>query len=254
MLILTNFAVKLFQMNIVKVDATNSTNALAKNLNQKNQSENFCVSADFQSHGRGQQQSVWESSKAENLMFTLVYNRLELEVKHQFILNALVCLNMYKVLKIYNVKNTFLKWPNDILADNKKICGILIGNSLIGQKIKTSYVGIGLNVNQEKFDKLPDAGSLKNILGKRLNRNKLLEDLITQFKNIPAQLHTLQKSEILKDYRSKLYGFNQISKFSLNNESVEGKIQDVKSSGELIVCFSEHKVLGFQHKEIKQLF
>lgn len=241
-------------MNIVKVDATISTNTLAREINQANSFDAFCVSAEYQTQGRGQQQSQWNSKKSLNLTFTLVFNHLQLDVKHQFMLNALVCLNIYQVLKTYQISGLFLKWPNDILADHKKICGILIENTLANNVIKTSYVGIGLNVNQENFDNLLQAGSLKNNLGKSINRHKLLEDLVHQLKNMPTQLHAQHHLKILNDYKAKLYKFNETSKFILNAKIMDGKIKNVLPDGRLVVKFGENETKMFQYKAIKQLY
>jgi BirA family biotin operon repressor/biotin-[acetyl-CoA-carboxylase] ligase len=240
-------------MRIVKVDATNSTNLLAKEINTNNSYENFCISAEYQTNGRGQLSSKWESEKAKNLTFTIVYNNLQLHVRHQFILNAFICMGIYKVLEPYQIGNLFLKWPNDILADRKKICGILIENALSGSLINTSYVGVGLNVNQKNFQNLPNASSLINILKREVDRDKLLEELISEFKKIPYQIHHLEPHAIIKKYKSRLYRFNLQSDFLIKNRHNTGIIKDVDSDGRLSVALANGDLQKFQHKEITQI-
>ena len=240
-------------MKIVKVDATNSTNSLAKEINRSDNFQNFCVSAEYQTSGRGQKSSKWESERSKNLTFTIVYNNLQLQIKHQFVLNALICLGIHKVLKSYHVESLFLKWPNDILADQKKICGILIENAISGSIIKTSYIGIGLNVNQQHFDNLNHASSLKNILDKDVDRDQLLKDLINELNDLPKHIHDSNPEVVLDQYKARLYKFNTKSDFLINDSLVKGLIKDVDCSGRLNVDFIDGKTGKFQHKEISQV-
>lgn len=240
-------------MKLVKVDATKSTNLLSKELNAKYNWKNFCVSAEYQEEGRGQQLNKWQSKKSKNLTFTLVYNHLNLKVDHQFILNILICLKIIEVLNSLNVNKLKLKWPNDILAGSKKICGILIENSLLGYTIKTSYIGIGINVNQKKFDDLPNADSLINILGRKIKRDWLLDKFLEQFSTVYEIIENLDINEILNQYKAKLFKFNEISEFKKNNDIIKGKITDIESDGRLMVTFDNGLVKKFQHKEISQI-
>ena len=84
-----------------------------------------------------------------------------------FKLNAVVCLGIIYALKKLSIPGLSIKWPNDILSENKKIGGILIENFFNKSKIKASVIGVGLNLNQEKFEKLPKATSLKIITGEK---------------------------------------------------------------------------------------
>ncbi len=241
-------------MKIVKVDATSSTNVLAKAMNVGKDLENFCLSAEFQTNGRGQQSNTWQSQKSKNLTFTLVFNKLQLHIQHRFLLSALVCVEIYHVLKLYNIHDVALKWPNDILADQQKICGILIENTLSGNFINTSYVGIGLNVNQVNFEGLHRAISLKTLLQKDIDRNVCLQRLADRLKTIPEKIAEFAPKNILNDYKSKLYRFELDSKFLLKNRMMTGKIKDVASDGRLFVEFSDGTTEAFQHKEIQQVF
>lgn len=242
-------------MKIVKVDATTSTNRLSRLLNKENNKKDFCVSAEFQTEGRGQLNSSWQSKKSENLMFTIVFNRLQLDVKKQFLLNALICLKIYKVLQTYNLPKLSLKWPNDILSGNSKICGILIENSLSGNLIKTAFIGIGLNVNQTEFEDLPNATSLKKILEHSLNRNRLLENLVKDIETIPEKLKIENFDEIIKSYKKYLYKFNIDSQFVLPNGEVHsGLIKDIALDGQLLVKFKSGKEKYYHYKEIRQKY
>lgn len=242
-------------MKIVKVDATTSTNHLSRVLNKENNKNDFCVSAEFQTEGRGQLNSSWQSKKSENLMFTIVFNRLQLNVKKQFLLNALVCLKIYKVLQTYNLPKLSLKWPNDILSGNSKICGILIENCLSGNLINTAFIGIGLNVNQTKFEDLPKASSLKKLLEHSLDRDSLLQNLVKEIETIPEKLKIENFDEIIKSYKKYLYNYNLNSQFVLpNGEMHSAAIKDIASDGQLLVKFKSGKEKYYHHKEISQQY
>lgn len=242
-------------MKIIKVDATTSTNSLARILNQENSYKKFCISAEFQTQGRGQHQSSWQSSRSKNIMTTVVFNQLELDINKQFLLNALVCLRLYFVLKKYDLPELKLKWPNDILADHYKICGILIENTLNQDVIKSAYIGIGLNVNQMVFEDLPQASSLKKILGKTFDREQLLQEIIEELETLPKDLKENSAEKIINTYKNHLYKFKTESQFILSNDEVHSAvIKDVALDGQMLVEFKSGKQSYFQHKAINQLY
>lgn len=242
-------------MKLIKVDATTSTNELSKSLNTQEIKGDFCVSAEFQLNGRGQQNTSWQSEKSENLMFTVVYNGINLDLDKRFCLNAVVCLLIYNVLKKTDIKDLTLKWPNDILAEGFKICGILIENSIVGTTIKHAYIGIGLNVNQTQFDNLPQASSLKKLTGKNFDRSVLLDKLLEELEDLPNELKANSTQNIVNVYKRYLYNFNKVQKFELPNlEYKRGKIKDIELDGRLLIEFEFGERKHFEHKAIRQLY
>jgi len=242
-------------MKHVKVDATTSTNETAKSLHKNGFTENFCISAEYQSIGKGQHQKKWISEKSKNLTFTVVLGNLKLSVDRRFYLNILVCNALLEVLKTYHLKAIQLKWPNDILSEHKKICGILIENTLPGSYITTTYIGIGLNVNQEVFKDLPHASSMKLLLQHEQDRETILSKLLERLEDIPD---LLEKENTFGDnslsYKKALYGYNTTTRFKLNQTIVSGKIRDVYASGELNVEFEDGTLQSFNHSEIQQMY
>jgi len=238
----------------VKVDATNSTNQLAKGINYDKKYDMFCVSTDYQSNGRGQKESKWVSEKSKNLMLTIVFNNLGLEIENKFILNILVCLKIHEVLETFKLDNLVLKWPNDILAENKKIGGVLIENTISNNLIQSTYIGIGLNVNQEKFPGLPQAGSLKNLLRRNINRDGLLKSLINNFKDFTGILNHINHSVLFEKYKYILLGYNKKNLFVYEDKEIYGTITDVRTDGSLVISFTDATQEVFQFKEISQVF
>ena len=134
------------------------------------------VVADFQTSGKGQGCNVWQSEDGMNLLFSIALDMSFLKAENQFLLTQMVSVAMIDVLKKYLPEESlFIKWPNDIYFNDKKIAGILIKNEIKGMMLGTSIIGIGLNVNQTYFDKsLPNPISMKMITGKDYDLERLL--------------------------------------------------------------------------------
>ena len=148
-------------MKIIKLDAIDSTNRFLKALSAQESRENFTVvSTESQTQGKGQRGSGWSSEKGKNLTFSVLYNQKAEQLTSLFTLNILVALSVLEALKTFSNLNFSIKWPNDILSENKKIGGILIENTFKNFGEVQSIIGIGLNINQSQFENLPQASSL----------------------------------------------------------------------------------------------
>ena len=160
---------------------------------------------------------------------------------------------IHKLLKA-NFSDAIIKWPNDILIGNKKICGILIENTLAGQHIKSSIIGIGLNVNQIDFDKNLNATSLKKETGNNINTKDVLHNLIHLLQKEINHLEQNELELIKTYYMDHLYGtstpFNYID--LINSETKKGVITNVEANGEIKIE-SDSILNTFSFKEIKQL-
>ncbi len=120
------------------------------------------VAACMQTDGRGQGDHIWLSPEGENLLFSIVmkFNEGELYARQARMISDHTAATVVKFLKSYGIE-AWIKQPNDIYVGNKKICGMLIENSLRGPWISYSIIGIGLNINQRNFDvNLPNPTSM----------------------------------------------------------------------------------------------
>lgn len=118
------------------------------------------VAVRCQTAGRGQGTNSWESAPGENLTFSVVLKDLDISPKEQIAISQITALSVVDFLSKHGIEAK-IKLPNDIYVRSKKICGILIENSLCGNKIKWSIVGIGINVNQTIFpSSLPNPTSI----------------------------------------------------------------------------------------------
>jgi len=165
------------------VKTTNSTNVLINEIVEENKDTDiylpdfFCVSTHYQTAGKGQGNKTWLSNKGENILASF-YFQPSIEPKKQFFFNYFFALTIRKVLSQY-VDDVAIKKPNDIYAGDKKIAGILIEHHIQGDSLKYSIAGVGININQTKFDPLlQNPTSLKLISGKEFNIESILEEIV----------------------------------------------------------------------------
>ena len=240
-------------MQIIKLDATASTNTYLKELSTVKELEDFTIiTTNNQTLGRGQLNSKWESEKGKNLAISILKNNIDLPIEHLFLMNICVSLAILKSLSLFGIPNLKVKWPNDILSGNFKIGGILIENIISGSKIKQSIIGFGLNINQSKFKNAPNASSLKNIKKKSFNLDTVFYSII---ENLHQQLNRpilTFENDLYKEYHSKLFRIGEQSTFKIQEDKlIEGVIEGVSNNGKLKVKFENGDLQEFGLKEIQ---
>ena len=243
-------------MKLIKLDATDSTNDFLKRLSGQQSLDNFTVvTAEKQTQGKGQMGAKWDSETGKNLMFSVLINQPLNDITEIFDLNVAVVLSILKTLEKLNIPNLSIKWPNDILSDNKKVAGILIENTIKNNGEITSIIGIGLNVNQLYFGELHKASSLALIMKKDFDKEIILDQLMEFLK---LNCHLLQNngaSELWNNYNQKLFKKGIPMAFSLPNETqFMGIIQGVNAEGKLEVKLENESVKTFGIKEIQLLY
>lgn len=241
-------------MKLIKINATNSTSSFLKELAQNSSLTEVTVAvANNQTSGRGQMNNSWISEPYKNLTFSLFTPLKKIKIKHQAYLNFAVSLAIYETLCTYEVPNLYIKWPNDIMSDNKKICGILIENTFSHSLIKNTIIGIGLNVNQEKFhESLVNASSLKIILKKNINLEALMHKIIN---NLILKISNLEMGnfDLIHDKYHKFLYKKGIPSTFINKKTKElfmGIIRGVSSSGNIQIQLEDDRLIEFGLKEI----
>ncbi|WKB82089.1 biotin--[acetyl-CoA-carboxylase] ligase [Cellulophaga lytica] len=243
-------------MQIIKLNATNSTNQYLKELIMSTKVDDFTVvTTKNQEQGRGQMGTKWLAEPGKNLTFSVLKKSEALEVADQFLLNMCVSLAMYEALKELNIPNLTVKWPNDILSANSKICGILIENILTGSKIQSSIIGIGLNVNQLSFNNLPNVSSLKLLKGETFNLDEVLQLIIVKLKKYLTSNY-LNSPDVLRTlYQEIMFRIHKPSTFKdKEGKMFMGFIKGVSSSGKLIVLLEDNIFKEYNLKEIQLLY
>lgn len=242
-------------MNIIKLDAIDSTNNyLKKIILNEGINDYTVVTAKFQTQGKGQLGTEWESEHSKNLICSVYKKEINIKVQDQFVISALVSLALIKTLRKVNLSNIHIKWPNDIMSDNKKICGILIENIVKENYIKDTVIGIGLNVNQTIFNNLPNAASIKNLIGTTCSIDEILKDLVKNVKHYFNELDKSSINSIFEKYEDALFRINKPSTFkNSNGEVFSGYIKGVSRSGKLNVMLEDNLVESYDLKEISML-
>ena len=158
------------RFKIDKVSETLSTNELLKSIADKDSvAEGYTVVAVSQTAGRGQIGAFWESQPGQNLTFSLLLRPEFIKADQMFLVSKAISLGIVDYLNSFG-EEFKIKWPNDIYYKDKKICGVLIENQLMGSNIVYSIIGIGLNINQKEFiSDAPNPISLYNIIGRKLD-------------------------------------------------------------------------------------
>ena len=241
-------------MNIIKLNAIDSTNSYIKKNAVKNNFESYTVVvAEKQLSGRGQMGTVWESKLGKNLTFSILINFNNFNIAHQFYLSMAVSLGVVGVLKQQFNSSFFIKWPNDILAEKDKVAGILIENSINGNFIKNSVIGIGLNVNQEVFsEEIENITSLKNISKKNIDRAVLLVEIVNSINYYVDFINRNEYDSLKRLYMEYLYKYKIPAMFVDKNEIIFlGKIVDVSFEGQLVIELENGTTRKFNLKEIK---
>jgi BirA family biotin operon repressor/biotin-[acetyl-CoA-carboxylase] ligase len=238
--------------SLVFMPECHSTNDEASRLVQSsNTLEGTVVITNNQTGGRGQRGNTWVSESGKNLTFSVLIKPSFLLVKDQFFLNIAFSLGLFDYLRAVLGAEVKIKWPNDILVNGRKICGILIENHIQAQHIQHSIVGIGLNVNQNKFE-VSTATSMSMEKGDAFILEEELPKLLLFLEKRFLQLRSQDFKQLTADYLACLYWIGEKHFFKNKSETFEGTISGIDSVGKLKVE-SEAGTKFFDIKEIEFL-
>lgn len=233
---------------LIHIEETDSTNRWLK----ENGEGTMVVVADYQTAGKGCGTNSWESERGKNLTFSMLIHPTDIPASQQFRITEVVSVALCEVLEQYLLtvpelaEGLSIKWPNDIYMGDKKICGVLIENRLQGNVIVDSIIGIGLNVNQTEFvSDAPNPVSLRQLLGREIDREALLHDFL-------ETLETVSSSETTYSaYRNKLFRLGKQAVFSDETGRFEGTIQDVETDGRLLIKDLSGQARRYAFKEVQ---
>jgi len=228
-----------------------STNAF---LLEKPEDERVgCVAyAGEQTSGKGMGTNHWESSPGLNLTFSIGVDMSFLRAADQFLLSQAVPLGMMDVLDKMLPCQAFVKWPNDMVVEGRKLAGILINSTIHGQMMGASVVGIGLNVNQMHFQDWPTHPvSLKMILGHELELESLLYQLVEAVNQRVTTLRTEEGVAVIRtDYIHRLYRYHVWADYEVAGQKVKRFITGIDPFGRLETLDESGKMFVYDIKEI----
>lgn len=233
-------------MTIKWFDTVKSTNDVAMQLPDSEQG--YCIAAMQQTKGRGQRGSVWQSNSGENLLASFVF-KTPFTVENHFCTSMIASLAITAFLETLKTEAK-IKWPNDIFTDGKKIAGILIENDILGTNVTKTVIGIGLNLNQTKFEGF-SATSILLVSGKKLELQQsaqtlqqIMMDLWTQYSTNTALLK--------KTYQSQLFALNG-AHYAQGKERFFATIVDVDFDGQIHLETINKEKKCFYFKQVEFL-
>jgi BirA family biotin operon repressor/biotin-[acetyl-CoA-carboxylase] ligase len=232
-------------------DTLDSTNNYAANVFKSGVIKcGTVILADNQTNGRGQRDNSWNAEPHANLTFSFVISSEKLNSNAILKPILMSSIGLVNFLQRHNTKAQ-IKWPNDIMVNNKKIAGILIENFYTGKQLNFCVVGIGLNINQTNFDGL-SATSLVIEKGNTCPLQDMLESVIHQLNLAFNSYHHAAYAEVLAAYNALLWKKDQIINFVYVAASTrhEGIIKAVDSEGRLHIEM-DGEVKMFRNGEVK---
>lgn len=199
--------------------------------------EGTVISTDFQTRGRGQRHKYWQSEAGKNLLLSIILYPSNLTAGTQFFLSMMTANAITSCLQtLLPPERLRIKWPNDIYFDDKKLGGILIQNNLKKERIESSIIGIGLNVNQTLFDmNLPNPTSLAIESDNQHNIPDLKSKLFDALNHYYSCLNRKEFDKLKQVYESRLFKKGIVSEVHLNTGTVNGIILGVESDGRLLM-------------------
>lgn len=239
--VISGLGTKIIGRDLYYFETIDSTNFFAKKLARENNKDGAVVVADAQSSGRGRKNRTWSSPKG-GLWFSIVlYPNIPPE--HTMIVTMMASIAIAEAIRDITGLIPIIKWPNDLLINEKKVCGILTELDAEMDRINYTVVGIGVNVNNKIDKELQDiAISLKQVKGSNISRVKLLRSILRYLDFHYTQL-------LSKDYetiRKSWFSFAKIigRKIEIRDEDkvTTGIVSNVDDSGCLILKTNLGKV------------
>ena len=217
------------------LDKVDSTNNYAMALVREGMAKHgMAIVANEQTAGKGQRGKTWQSQPGQSIAMSLILKTDGLRADQQFYLSMLIALGVNDFLKKYIKKETSIKWPNDLYWRDRKAGGVLIETVFKGTAWKWAVAGIGLNINQSRFNQsLPNPVSLKQITGENYDvielANQLYEFVIKRVETISAK----STDKTVKEYNRQLYKLNETVKLKKANAVFKTTIKGVSLLGQL---------------------
>ena len=236
---------------VIHLSQTTSTNDYIKSVEQTHQI--IVVTTQYQTKGRGQS-GAWISDQGQNLLFSLKIQPDGIPASQGFILSQANALALRDTLMAY-LPDVSVKWPNDIYADEMKICGTLIENSLSGKNIHQCVIGTGINVNQVSFPPglAAPATSLRLLTQRTIPVMQVLDYFLTHFQHYYTLVQERNWQTIRQQYHQSLYQRDVERLYADQDGIFTGIIQMVEPDGHIIILDHQGRQRRYAFKEVRML-
>jgi BirA family biotin operon repressor/biotin-[acetyl-CoA-carboxylase] ligase len=233
----TNFIGK----KLYHLETVGSTNSFIKNIDSNDKQEGIVVVADVQSEGRGRKYRKWTSPKGGLWFSILLFPKIH--PKQGMLITMIGSIAVSQgIIELTNL-NPEIKWPNDILLNKRKVCGILTEIETHKEKMNYVIVGIGINVNnilEKEFEK--SATTLKNVFGNQVSREDLLTSILNSFDKNYEKLYSQNYDYIRNLWLSYSNIIGKKIKVEDGKNAYNGVVSDINEYGHLILETSDGHV------------
>ena len=228
-------------MKVIRFKEINSTNTYLKDNYQKMENLSIVV-ADHQTDGRGRLGRTWVDN--DDLLFSiLIKEYLEKPTDYSLLIAS-------KIVKVLVEYNPTVKWPNDIMIGDKKVCGILL-ESISKNEMECVIIGVGINVNTSVFpdDLLVKATSLKNERKKDIDKESLLQEITKTFEKEYCD-YQKSRSDFLENIRKNFYLTDKNVSFIYNGEEKNGIVKGINNDGFIIITLDNNETITLSSGEV----
>lgn len=222
---------------------TDSTNDVAWRLGTMGAVEGACVFTEFQKKGRGRLGRTWSAPRAKNVLVSVLL-RPDLAPAHVSRLTLLASVAAARAVEAATGRRPGIKWPNDLLHDGQKLCGILTEMSAEADRVNFVVVGIGVNVNSSGRDLPPGATSLKKMAGKPVSRLEFARRLLAELDADYARFREEGFEPVMRDWAQYSVTTGRRVSASMLGRKLQGEATGIDSDGALWIRLDN----GFQEK------
>ena len=221
--------------NYIYFQELDSTNSYAKRNIQTLNNYDVIV-ADNQTSGRGRLSRTWHAT-SDSLTFSIV-------IKDKRVINDFSSLSLLSSVAIYNtllkyVSNVSLKWPNDVIVNDKKICGILM-EAMSSNELDSLILGIGININNDSFPQNVNATSLYLETNKTFDKKVILKEFIENFEYLINENLNGNKT-YLEIFRKNNYLLNKLVEANINNKKQIVLVKDILDDNRILVSYDDEE-------------
>ena len=231
---------------VLYFDTIDSTNTKAQELAEKGYPSGTLVVADKQESGKGRRGRSWVSPSGTGIFMTLMI-KPDINPNNASMLTLVAALAVAKAITSVTGEEAMIKWPNDIVVNGKKVCGILTEMNAQFDYINHIVVGIGINVHNESFpEEISQMASSLMIEagGKRFHRAQIIAETMSYFEQYyDTFLQTQDLSALVREYDELLVNMNKAVRVLDPKEPFDGKAMGITPKGELIVDTWESRKL-----------
>lgn len=249
--ILKNLHTDFIGKNIIFFDSIDSTNIYAKNLAYEGTKEGTVIISNTQINGKGRLEKQWISEKDSGIYMSIIL-RPNIELINCNQITLITSIALCRVLKSLNLE-TYIKWPNDIILNNKKISGILIELSAEIEKVNYIIVGVGINVNNKSIDEnIKDKATSIFLETKNMfSRVQIIQSFLFEFEKMYTQyIKNSNFNEFLDEYKELCINLGKEVKIFSKDKEDFGKIVGITEYGQLIFLNNKNEEIKIISGEV----